>query len=73
MKSGRASSGYPTPDITEHSFAMNQFLLTGDEPFLFHTGERELLPLVLAAIGRIMPLEELRCRVPGWAAQEKPR
>ncbi|WP_018602476.1 hypothetical protein [Mycobacterium sp. 155] len=27
------------PGITDHGFTFNQFLLTGDEPFLFHTGQ----------------------------------
>ncbi len=48
------------PGITEHGFTFNQFLLTGDEPFLFHTGMRQLFPLVSEAINRVMPLEKLR-------------
>ena len=48
------------PDITENGFTFNQFLLTGDEPFLFHTGMRQLFPLVSEAINRVMPLEKLR-------------
>ena len=48
------------PDITEHGFTFNQFLLTGDEPFLFHCGQRQLFPLVSEAINRVMPLEKLR-------------
>jgi flavorubredoxin len=48
------------PDIGEHGFTMNQFLLTGDEPFLFHCGQRQLFPLVSAAINRILPVEKLR-------------
>jgi flavorubredoxin len=48
------------PDITEHGFTFNQFLLTGDEPFLFHTGMRRLFPLVSAAVNRVIPLEKLR-------------
>lgn len=48
------------PDITEHGFTFNQFLLTGDQPFLFHTGMRQLFPLVSEAITGIMPLEKLR-------------
>ena len=48
------------PDITEHGFTFNQFLLTGDEPFLFHCGQRQLFPLVSEAIKRVMPLEKLR-------------
>jgi flavorubredoxin len=48
------------PDITEHGFTMNQFLLTGDEPFLFHCGQRQLFPLVSEAINRVLPVEKLR-------------
>jgi flavorubredoxin len=48
------------PDITEHGFTFNQFLLTGDEPLLFHTGQRQLFPLVSAAVNRVVPLEKLR-------------
>jgi flavorubredoxin len=48
------------PEITEHGFTVNQFLLTGDEPFLFHTGMRQLFPLVSDAINRVVPLEKLR-------------
>jgi flavorubredoxin len=48
------------PGITEHGFTFNQFLLTGDEPFLFHTGTRQLFPLVSEAVNRVMPLEKLR-------------
>ena len=48
------------PDITEHGFTFNQFLLTGDEPLLFHCGHRQLFPFVSAAINRVVPLEKLR-------------
>jgi flavorubredoxin len=48
------------PGITEHGFTFNQFLLTGDEPFLFHCGMRQLFPLVSAAIAKVIPLEQLR-------------
>src|SRR5688500_3396813 len=41
-------------------FTFNQFLFRGDEPFLFHTGMRQLFPLVSEAINRVMPLEKLR-------------
>ena len=39
---------------------LNQFLLNGDEPFLFHCGMRQLYPLVSAAIAKVIPLEQLR-------------
>jgi len=48
------------PDISEHGFTFNQFLLTGDEPFLFHCGMRQLFPLVSAAIGKVISIERLR-------------
>jgi flavorubredoxin len=48
------------PDITEQGFTFNQFLLTGDEPFLFHCGHRQLFGFVSEAINRVMPLEKLR-------------
>jgi flavorubredoxin len=48
------------PVIIEHGFTMNQFLLTGDEPFLFHTGMRQLFPLVSEAVNRVISLEKLR-------------
>jgi flavorubredoxin len=48
------------PDITEHGFTFNQFLLTGDEPFLFHCGQRQLFPLVSEAINRVVPVDKLR-------------
>ena len=48
------------PDITENGFTFNQFLLTGDEPFLFHCGQRFLFPQVAGAIARVIPMETLR-------------
>lgn len=41
-------------------FTFNQFVVLGDEPLLFHTGYRRMFPLVLAAVGRIIPPQELR-------------
>lgn len=38
----------------------NQFLLTADEPLLFHTGMRGLFPDVSAAVRSIVPLARLR-------------
>ncbi len=48
------------PGITEHGFTFNQFLLTGEQPFLFHCGMRQLFPQVSEAIGKVIPLERLR-------------
>jgi flavorubredoxin len=41
-------------------FTFNQFLIEGDEPFLFHTGMRQLFPLVSEAVDRIVGLDRLR-------------
>lgn len=41
-------------------FTFNQFLVRGEEPFLFHTGMRQLFPLVSDAISRLIPLTDLR-------------
>ena len=41
-------------------FSFNQYLLIDDEPLLFHTGPRQLFPLVSEAIAALMPIERLR-------------
>lgn len=41
-------------------FTFNQFLITGDEPLLFHTGLRRMFPLVRDAVAKVMPPENLR-------------
>jgi flavorubredoxin len=38
----------------------NQYLILDDEPMLFHTGPRQLFPLVQESIGSVMPLHALR-------------
>lgn len=48
------------PGITEHGFTFNQFLLTGEQPFLFHCGMRQHFPLVSEAIAKVIPLQRLR-------------
>jgi len=48
------------PEVSESGFTFNQFLVTGDEPLLFHTGMRGLFPLVAEAVARIIPVESLR-------------
>ena len=48
------------PEVAPGGFTFNQFLITGDEPVLFHTGTRQLYPLVAEAIGKIIPIESLR-------------
>src|SRR5688572_6868935 len=41
-------------------FNFNQYLVADDEPLLFHTGPRRLFPLTVEAIGKIVPIEQLR-------------
>ena len=48
------------PKIGPSGFTFNQFLVMGEEPFLFHCGQRALFPAVSAAIGRVMDIARLR-------------
>jgi len=41
-------------------FNFNQYLLVDDEPLLFHTGPRQMFPLVREAIAALMPVQRLR-------------
>jgi flavorubredoxin len=41
-------------------FTFNQFLIEGDEPLLFHTGLRQMFPLVRSAVSRLMDPAKLR-------------
>jgi flavorubredoxin len=41
-------------------FTFNQFLVKGDEPFLFHCGHRQMFTLISAALARVMPIDQLR-------------
>jgi flavorubredoxin len=41
-------------------FVFNQFLITGDEPLLFHTGPRRMFAAVQAAVARVLPPSTLR-------------
>lgn len=46
--------------LAEIDFGVNQYLITGDEPTLFHTGMRGLFPLVSSAAARILDVSRLR-------------
>lgn len=49
------------PDVAPPAgFTFNQFLVTADEPLLFHCGQRSLFPSVSAAVARVIPIETLR-------------
>ena len=41
-------------------FNFNQYLIEDDMPLLFHTGPRQLFPLVSEAVSTILPIESLR-------------
>ena len=46
--------------VPDAGISFNQYLVTGDEPFLFHTGLRALFPAVTEAVARVMPVDRLR-------------
>jgi flavorubredoxin len=46
--------------ISEMDFGVNQYVVGGEEPFLFHTGMRGLFPLVSDAFRRVRPVEDLQ-------------
>src|SRR5688572_25867058 len=48
------------PDVSPEGFTFNQFLVTGDESLLFHTGPRGMFPLVAEAVATVRPVESLR-------------
>ena len=48
------------PEIGPTGFTFNQFLIDAEEPLLYHTGMRQLFPLVREAVERVMPVERLR-------------
>jgi flavorubredoxin len=53
----RINTPVSTPD---GHFSFNQYLVVDDEPLLWHTGQRQLFPVVSEAIERIIPLASLR-------------
>ena len=48
------------PDVGPTGFTFNQFLVRDDEPFLFHTGMRQLFPAVREAVARVLPVDSIR-------------
>ena len=49
-----------TTHVAEIDLGFNQYLVTGEEPLLFHTGMRVMFPLVRDAVASIIPVESLR-------------
>jgi len=54
----RINTPVPLPDGSQFNF--NQYLIVDDAPMLFHTGQRQLFPVVREAIDSVMPVERLR-------------
>ena len=48
------------PAIGPTGMSFNQFLVRDEQPFLFHTGMRQIHPLVAGAVERVLPVAELR-------------
>lgn len=55
----RLSTYYPEL-IAPFGLTVNQFVVRADEPFLFHTGPRWGFTALAEALGRLLPLHELR-------------
>jgi flavorubredoxin len=41
-------------------FSFNQYLISDDEPLLFHTGPRKMFSVVVEAVASVLPAERLR-------------
>jgi flavorubredoxin len=54
----RINTPVPIPGAGQFNF--NQYLIVDDAPMLFHTGQRQLFPLVSEAVRAVLPLERLR-------------
>ncbi|HEX7461493.1 MAG TPA: MBL fold metallo-hydrolase [Dermatophilaceae bacterium] len=48
------------PELAPGGFTFNQFLVDAEDPLLYHTGMRQLFPLVREAVETVLPLERLR-------------
>ena len=46
--------------VPDANFTFNQYLVVAEEPLLFHTGPRQMFPLVSQAVGEIVELSSLR-------------
>jgi flavorubredoxin len=58
-------------DQVAGGFTFNQFLVRGEDTLLFHTGPRQMFPLVSAAVAKVIPLDQLRYVSFGhWEADE---
>jgi flavorubredoxin len=48
------------PEVAPGGFSFNQFLIRDEQPFLFHTGMRQLYPTVSAALSQVIDIADLR-------------
>ena len=48
------------PAVGPTGLSFNQFLIRDEQPFLFHTGMRQLYPLVSEAVSKIIDIADLR-------------
>lgn len=46
--------------LEDIDFGVNQYLVVGDEPLLFHAGMRSMFPSLAEAVARLVPVETLR-------------
>jgi flavorubredoxin len=49
-----------TTYVEEANFSFNQYVITGEQPMLFHTGGRAFFPLVSEQVATVMPVDSLR-------------
>jgi flavorubredoxin len=49
-----------TTHVAEMDFSFNQYLVAADEPLLFHTGPRQMFPLVSEAVSSVVPAQTTR-------------
>jgi flavorubredoxin len=54
----RINTPVQLPDASQFNF--NQYLIVDDAPMLFHTGQRQLFPVVREAIEAVIPVARLR-------------
>ena len=46
--------------VPEFNLQFNHFLIKDDEPMLYHTGMKQMFPLLLEAVSRILPPSQIR-------------
>jgi flavorubredoxin len=47
-------------DVIPGGFTFNSYLIADDEPLLFHTGYKKLFPVTAEAVGKVLPIQNLR-------------